>query len=666
MIRNKLLITGSLVLALTSVRAQFVYDYLRAADAYYKKGDYYSASQYYAKYLATNSSKPHGDYNPYAVVVKNTKKGDVPADAKQTAWYHLAESYRLLSYTAKAADAYKEVLNFDNNAYPLARYYYGQCLRALQEYDQSEKVFTHFLEVYTTEDSYTISAKKEIANLKFIQAQLSRSDSRWFTVKKEKAPFNTEGATYAPVWAANNILLFTSTKPDSSAGKGGVFVNRIYKAVYNDSAGVAVSLSDLPTSKGNQGVVSFTPDGGTVFLTRWTVVGGKKLSAIYISRRSGDSWTAPVALDSTVNGVSYSAQQPFVMPDGKTLLFSSDRPGGQGGFDLWKADLDTAGSVSNVVNLGEAINTADDEVAPYFHAPSNRLVFSSNGRVGMGGFDFFYSENKNGSWTTPVNFGYPVNSVRDDLYFVSRGDSKNILSDVLLSSDRWGDCCLELLHLTKAHPIKHVAGVVIDCRDNTPLPNIRLNVVDTINHIALYDRTTAADGTYSFALDDYKPLKIVAAGENYTSDSVHFIAPPNVDDDTATVGICLTKYVPAVGESMVINNVYFEFDKAKLLDSSFASLDHIVALLNENPHMYVEIGAHTDNKGGEKYNDKLSQRRAQSVVAYFVSKGVEKDRLWSKGYGASKPVAPNTNPDGSDNPEGRQQNRRVEFTVLKN
>src|SRR5260221_4320478 len=667
MIKHTLFITGILVLAMTSVKAQFVYDYLKAADNYYKQADYYSATQYYTKYLAVSSSRGRGDYNPYAVAVKDTKKKSTPADNRQTVLYHLAESYRLLNYTARAAENYKAVLNFDNNQFPLARYYYAVCLRMLQQYDEAERIFTHFLEVYTADDNYTAASRKEVANLRFIRAQLAKKDLKLYTVKKEEAPFNTQGASYAPVWTSDNSLLFTSTKPDSSANKNQLFVNRLYKAVYTDSGGVAVTLSDLPSTAGHQGVVSLTPDGNTVFLTRWTTLNGKKSSAIFISHRSNDSWSTPVAADSSVNVPSYNAQQPFVMPDGKTLLFASDRPGGLGGFDLCKVDLDGSGQpAANPINLGGTINTSDDEEAPYYHQPSGKLVFSANGRTGMGGLDFFYSENQNGSWTTPVNFGYPVNSVRDDLYFASRGDAKNILADVLISSDRWADCCLELIHLKKAHTVKHVAVVVIDCRDNTPLPNVKLNVMDTINHVRLYDRVTAADGTYSFTLEEYQPLKIVAAASMYTSDSVHFIAPPDVDEDTATVGICLTHYVPAVGESMVIENVYFEFDNAKLLDSSAASLDNIVSILKENPHMFVEISAYTDNKGKNVYNQQLSLRRAKSVVAYIGSKGIDKDRLWSKGYGASKPLAPNTNPDGSDNPDGRQRNRRVEFKVLKN
>ena len=663
---NKLFITGTLVLALASAKAQFVFDYLKAADNYYKQADYYSASQYYEKYLGVSAAKSQDGYNPYAIATKETKKKQPVAGSREFAIYHLAESYRLLNYPAKAVVYYKQALDFDKTQYPLARYYYAVCLRTLQQFDEAEKAFNYFLDDYKTEDSYASSARKEILNLRFIQSQLLKKDLKRYSVKKMGAPLNTTGASYAPVWVADNILLFTSTKPDTAAAKNQLFVNRVYQAVYTDSVNLAVSLSDLPQTAGHQGAVSFMPGGNTVFFTRWSIANGKKTSAIYSSHKSSKGWSAPVAIDSMVNAGSWSAQQPFVMPDGKTLLYASDKPGGFGGLDLWKAEIDSNGTVTGTANLGETINTADDEQAPYYHAATGTLVFSANGRVGMGGFDFFYSKDNARAWSTPVNFGYPVNSVKDDIYFVSKGGAKSILDDVWMSSDRSADCCLELFELKKERPVKHVAGVVIDCRDNTPLVNVKLDITDTVNNVPLYARTSAADGTYSFTLDDYKPLKIVASANGYTADSVHFIAPPDVEEDTATVGICLTFYVPPVGQSMVIENVYFDFDKATLKDSSFASLDKIVSVLKENPNMFVELSAHTDNKGKPTYNQRLSLARAKSVVAYFESKGIDKDRLWSKGYGAAMPIAPNKNADGTDNPEGRQKNRRIEFKVLKN
>src|ERR1044072_1686423 len=206
----------------------------------------------------------------------------------------------------------------------------------------------------------------------------------------------------------------------------------------------------------------------------------------------------------------------------------------------------------------------------------------------MGGFDFFFSKGTPDAWATPENFGYPVNSIKDDIYFASRGGSKSILEDVLLSSDRSADCCLELFTLKK---------------QRIPDP----------------------------------------------------VIPPVTE---------LVKEEPKVEAVIVLDNVYYDFDKSSLQQASFPALDKLVGLLKEYPAMVIEIRAHTDNMGDDKYNMTLSDARAQVVVNYLVSKGIDKVRLQSKGYGASMPVVPNKKEDGTDDPEGRQKNRRTEFKVL--
>ena len=170
----------------------------------------------------------------------------------------------------------------------------------------------------------------------------------------------------------------------------------------------------------------------------------------------------------TINADGYNTQQPFVTPDGKYLLFSSNRNGGQGGYDLWYAPLEN-GKPGTPQNMGAVINTSYDEQAPSYHEASGSLIFSSNGRVGMGGYDFFQSKGSMGNWGEPENLGYPVNSVKDDIYFTSRGPAKNILEDVVLSSDRDAACCLELFSLKKIRPLKRISGRIISCDPSKPL-----------------------------------------------------------------------------------------------------------------------------------------------------------------------------------------------------
>lgn len=571
-------------------KGQFAYDYLKAADYYYKNADYNSAAQYYEKYLAGNRAiVSNAVYKPYTTQ-PSTKKTQIAVSNEQTAIYKLAESYRLLNDYGKAVPWYEQALEFDKARFPLAPYHYAVALRALARYDVAEKAFDYFLESYTTEDAYRTSAMRERENLRFILQQLRRPDLSFYSVEKAPSSLNPQGANYAPVWLGDSLLLFTSTRPDKSAGKNHVFTNRIYSASYTNGQPDTVTRIPVPQPKGaEQGVITLTPDGNVLYLTRWVLKDGKKRSTIYSSRKTDDKWSEPALLDTVVNTPGYSAQQPFVLPDGKRLLFASDKPGGQGGFDLWSAELTADGTPFSVKNLGTVLNTSSNEQAPYFHAASGALVFSTDGRVGMGGYDFFYTKDSAGNWLEPVNFGYPVNSVKDDIYFSSKGNKENILETVWLSSDRDAACCLELFALKKSIPVP-------------PPPKPEVPVV-----------------TYT---------------------------PPPAEVPT------------------VLDNVYYDFSQSYLQPASYPALDKLASMLQQNPEIVIELSAHTDSKGKDELNQRLSEARAKSCVDYLVSKGIDVARLQYKGYAATRPIAPNQNADGSDNPEGRAKNRRTEFKVI--
>jgi outer membrane protein OmpA-like peptidoglycan-associated protein len=663
---KKIIITGMMVCCVIITNAQFTYDYLRAADNYYKKADYYSAAQYYEKYLGTAAQKEKTSvYNPYTNPSSAIKK-KVPVSSREQALYRVAESYRLLHDHAKAATYYEQTLNGNATEFPLARYYYAIELRALANYGLAEKQFNMFLDEHTTEDQYSESARKELLSLRFIQTQLTKKDLKFYNIQKANEPLNTEGANYAPVWLNDNTLLFTSTRIDTASGKSQGHINRVYTAAVTDGATSDVQLLALPQSGSlHQGVTSLTPDGNTLFLTRWTIAGGKKISSIYSSHKTDKGWSDPVLLDSLINATGYNAQQPFVMPDGKYLLYASDKNGGYGGFDLWYAELDASGKPVRTANMGEVINSVNDEQAPYYHAASGTLVFSANGRVGMGGYDFFYSKGSIDKWTAPVNFGYPVNSVKDDIYFVSRGSARNMLEDVWLSSDRAATCCLELFWLKKIQPKKQVSGQVVSCDDKSPLAGVTVNIIDTIQNKIVYTQTTRGDGNYTFSLDEYQPLKAVATISGYSGGALPFNTPDDPDaDQLINPAICLIKDVPPVETAVVLENVYYDFNKATLKPESHAALDKLADMMNAHPDIIVELSAHTDDIGTERYNQRLSEARAKSCVAYLISKGIDKNRLQAKGYGATQPIAPNKHEDGTDNPEGRQQNRRTEFKVV--
>jgi OmpA-OmpF porin, OOP family len=659
---KKYFVTALAVFAMVVSQAQFTYDYQRAANDYYAKGDYNSATVYYEKYLADGKGKDGPTYDPYTIQ-KMSKQEKTVMLSKQQSIYNLAESYRHLNFHIKAEPYYQQAVSFDKTSFPLAKFRYATTLRALEKFDEAEKYFKEFLLEYSIDDTYRETAMREISNIDFIKSQLKRNDLSLFTVKKATAPLNTTGASYAPVLMSNTFL-FTSTRPDSDAVKNNVYINRIYTGSIKENGIENIERISIPQPTDiHQGSVTFSSNGNIMYLTRWTIKGTEKKTAIYTSRKNGKGWDEPVMLDESINVPGSNTQQPFVA--GNIIYYASDRLGSLGGFDIWYATLDAAGTPSNPQNLGSVINTKYDEQAPYYHQASNTLVYSSNGRIGMGGYDFFYSNGPSSKWGEPINFGYPVNSVKDDIYFTSQGTARNILENIYFSSDRSAECCLELFSLKKVKPMTQVSGLVVSCNGNTPISGATVNIIDTISNKTLFTKVTGADGKYLVEMDEVIPLKAVATAQGYLPNAVHFTKPAIDNIVLNNPTICLFDAPKTDDGTVTVDNIYYDFNKATLREESFPVLDQLVSMMNENKNMNLEIGAHTDSKGTDAYNVKLSDARAKSVVDYLIEHGITADRLVSKGYGESKPIADNTNADGSDNPDGRQKNRRTEFKILK-
>ncbi|BAV04038.1 Outer membrane protein OmpA [Filimonas lacunae] len=598
MLYKKCLAAGLLVgmlLPAAGAHAQLSHEYLRAANSYFAKADYSSASAYYEKYLKAGSNKGHAGSDPYALTAAEMKQKTAVSSRLQ-ALYQLAESYRLLTDYDKAAPLYQQVVALDSVQLPLATFHYALVLRAQGKYNEAEQQLGRFLHSYSAQDVDREAATREIQNVQYIKTQLARKDAHLFTITKLAE--GKEGASYAPVKLGDTALLFTATW---SQGRkwGKAHTNYLCQASYqNGVLGDAVKAA-LPASDMQEGAAALSEDGSTLYFTRWAVLSGKKSAAIYVSRQAVKGvWDKPVVLGEVVNTPGYNMQQPCLLPGGKGLLYVSDKAGGFGGYDLWYAQLDVNGKPISSVNLGNTINTAYNEQAPYYHAASGTLVFATDGRTGLGGYDLFYSKGQPGSWSVPENFGYPVNSLKDDMYFISASASGQLLDQAVISSDRTAACCLELMTVHQ-----QIVPVVAKA-DTVVVPQV--TVVKETPVIAPVDLTGKIVGTVRYA-----------------------------------------------------------YSEAVVTPSSYIALDSIVHLLQTDTAMQVEVGGHTDDRGTEAFNLALSESRAASVVAYLVSKGIDKNRLVIKGYGATVPLAPNKKEDGSDNPEGRERNRRTEIKILK-
>ena len=637
--------------------------YYTKGNALFKQKNYYKAIQYYEKYLSTEiKATPRSQ--PFAVKKKAPGKSNL--NIHNEVVYGLAESYRMINNYTLSEKWYKEAMSFSRKAYPACPYWYGVSLRANQKYEEAFNAISAFRESYTKMDELLVGADKELENLKFIREELSKEKDGFF-VERKQMPVNA--SSYALSVSQADHTVYTAVHEDKT---NGLYVARLYEAASQNGTAAKTKMIALDEAPGiHNGMSAFLKEGKKMFFTRWMVNNGVTTAAIYSSDKTDTGWTKPVPLPEPVNMEGSNSAQPFITADGKYLLFSSNREGGIGKYDVWYAPLDTNGNALLVTNAGNIVNTAGDEASPSYHYTSRTLVFSSNGHVGMGGYDIFSAKGdfQLSNWDKPVNAGKPINSSKDDLYFIST-DEDNLWNTGWLSSDRATDCCLELFAVRQDNA-QYVSGSVTECSSSRALAGVALTIKDPKGGKVLLRQQTGRDGSYSFELKNTSRFEITAEKEGYNtaneSYKVYF------DTGTASVNnnnICLsliTQPVAITGgydlsESATLAK--FAFNQSALGNASFYELDSLAALMHQFPSILIEVGGYTDGRGSEAYNLKLAQKRVDACIRYLVKKGISKNRLVGKSYGECCPLeAEKIN--GRDNPGARERNRRVEYREVK-
>lgn len=628
--------------------------FVKRADEAFAKKDYVTAAYYYDKALGDETATAIGKV-PY-FSVKRYKAKDGIADVT----YRMAESYRLEQNYVFAAKGYRQVMEHHEQAYPQARLWYGDCLRANNQLTEAVNQLQLFVNANKGNGENLNLGVKALETARFAQAQMAQKQP--VTVLKMSASFSKDENDFA-LSRNNGKYWFTATLAEDNNTN----LNQIYLSGADTlSKRTALAFKADPKIPVNFGAASLEATGARMYLTRWYRQDGKLIAGIYLSRYVDEHWLEPQRLNSYVNADGFVAMQPFVTPDGKTLYYISNREGGYGGTDVWKSDLNIEGMPVNAVNLGATVNTKADEQAPFYDPKEQRLVYSSKGFVGMGGFDLYESFwiGKD-HWSVPRNLGFPYSSTKDDLHFYPDGEEEGT---AYLSSDRESECCLHLfkLHYTKPERVitlAVLAGLVTDCDTRSPLAGVEV----TLRNLS----TQKSNSVMSSDLGAYQ-LKVLLnqAYELRLEKTGYFAKVMTIPalslfktDTLQNPEICLKMF--EVDKPIVIENVLYDFNKAVLKPASYVVLDELVNVLESNPKIKIELSAHTDSMGPDWYNLKLSQQRAQSCVDYMLSKGIAAHRIIAKGYGESMPIAPNTLPDGKDNKDGRKLNRRTEFKVLK-
>jgi outer membrane protein OmpA-like peptidoglycan-associated protein/tetratricopeptide (TPR) repeat protein len=501
---------------------------------------------------------------------------------------------------------------------------------------------------------------------------------------------NTQYPEYSPIINADeSMIIFTSRRITTTGGKISPRDGKYYEDIYisyrsGKKWGTPVNPGKPLNSDGHDATVGLSPDGQTLFIYR-----GDKGGDIYECRLKGNSWTKPQRLNKNIN-TKYHESGASLSPDGRRLFFVSDKPGGFGGRDIYVSELDKKGNWGPAKLLPGTINTIYDEEAVFMHPDGKTLYFSSKGHNSMGGFDIFKSVFANGQWSTPENLGYPINTAGDDVFFSISASGRHgyyssarpggygdqdiyvitflgLEKPMVTNSDdnllAWktqaiSETVIEQLIDIKSTSLTLLKGRILDDLTRDPVEaKIILSDIDKNEELAVFS-SNSATGRYLVSLPSGVNYGITINAEGYLFHSENFNIPEKAAYQEIEKDFYLKKI--AIGSSIVLKNIFFDFDRATLRPESINELERLIKLMKDMPSLKIEISGHTDNIGSAQYNKTLSERRAKAVVDYLIEHGISANRLTYKGYGFDLPVATN------DTEEGRQQNRRTEFKITGN
>ncbi|MDF2456025.1 MAG: peptidoglycan-associated lipoprotein [Cytophagaceae bacterium] len=500
---------------------------------------------------------------------------------------------------------------------------------------------------------------------------------------------NSEFKDYGPILNTDRTKIYFTSRRKGSTGGNKDNDNEFFEDIYrSDKVGsawsTAVNLGYPVNSDLHESCIGISSDEQELFL--YIDNDKYKGDIFYCKKDNKGNWGMPKSLSKQINTADFIENSMSITPDGKTLFFSSNKPGGFGGQDIYVSKKDAKGEWGIPVNLGSYLNTEYDDESPFLDTDGKTLYFSSKGHRGMGGFDIYKSryDSTTQIWSKPENLLYPINSTEDDTYFILSDDgvygyfssNKNIgLGDADIYRFRMPDKNIKTPPVFKADSVtftlidkdslkKNEYNIKINITDKETgqLLEAEVQVIDVEDDDKSLDQSISTQGLYDKKLTFAKKTKLVVSikKDGYIFQDISIkIDPESQQNRTVTRTITMEK--PVVGSKYVLRNLYYDFDKADLRKESHTELNNLLKLLQGSPNMKIEIGSHTDDMGSKDYNYSLSQRRAQSVVNWLIEKGINASRLIPKGYGEDEPLVSN-----DDEKEGRELNRRTEVKILSN
>lgn len=568
-----------------------------------------------------------GEYYEAAAIYRKvyTKTSPKKRDLRGYIAYRMAECNRLINNTAKATSAYMNAIRYD---YPDSTVYLrmGQMLQKTGRYPEAIKNY----DIYMENDPSNLLAINGIQGCELAPGR-KKNPTRYEVRRMDK--FNSRRGEFSPMLAGDKYdqLYFASSRSKDKDAKVSAITgqnNNNLFLVKQDEKGAwlaPVELEDEVNTEYDEGTPSFSPDGNTMYYTYCAQdPEGPRTAEIYISTRSSAKWgkgTRATIVKDSVTALGH----PSISPDGKYLYFVSDAVGGFGGKDIFRARV-AGNDFGPMENLGEEINTPGDEMFPYVR-DSVTLYFASNGHPGMGGLDLFKAtQDSTGKWKVE-NLGAPINSMADDFGITFAGKEERGFFCSNRNDARGYD---HIYSFERPTITIFIEGIVNDV-DEYPIEDATVRIVgkDGLN----VKVPVKKDGTYRVELERDIRYVMMASARGYLNQNYELHTGPEEKNETYIVDFFLSP----ISKPVVIDNIFYDFDKATLRPESKKALDEMIKMLNDNPNVTIELGAHTDRKGTDQYNERLAQRRAQSVVDYLIAGGIEAARLEAKGYGESVP-----------------------------
>ena len=631
----------------------------------------------------------------YDLAIKDLQKAAAASVAPAQTNYYIAEAYRMSDRSQLAAPYYQKAIDA-GAADPDARFHYAFALKSAGQYTEAAKQLEQYIQTKPLNKVYSEKANRELFTLRGIDDIIKIKS---FYELKPLEKINTAGAEFAPI-VLGKELIFTASRKDKIYKTNGLPMLGLYKTQVSEtgevSGGAVLFSNSILAGEANEGTPTFSKDGKTVVFARGNT-GKRKGTAdvdLYVSRLVSGTWTAPRMIPVS-DSLAWDGSPAF-SADGKTIYFASNRQGGVGGLDIYRTNMDASGRFSKPVNMGKDINTPGNEIFPIV-GPDAKLYFASDGHPGLGKLDLFVATRSQGVIGID-NMGAPFNTRFDDFglawldeyrgFFASNRDGGKGDDDVYLFEDTRVN--LDSIQLAKLDPKDPRFGGNLDI--GTPkLVNYYLSGIVTTNEAPTTPLDSATVQVFEIGDDGTETL----IGEGKTREKGKFGTYKLQEGKEYSISVVLPKFlnkreafsmagrnIPPVflkkpvtdttfvteikldnnliGTSFVLDNIYYDLNKANIRNDAAPELDKVVTVMKANPTLKIELSSHTDARDTDAYNQTLSQRRAESAVNYILSKGIEPDRIVAKGYGERQLIIKNAKTE-----EEHQKNRRTEITILE-